>query len=105
MEKIIKHSILENVPFWILAGLSAVLGIIAFFMPPKAEVHPSVLKLISWFFAYSALWVVFVAMMRGIDARLQHGKTSLTVGSLEGKDHIPAPPMRETPDDNEETEE
>lgn len=97
-----KHSILENIPFWILAGLSAVLGIIAFFMPPKAEVHPSVLKLISWFFAYSALWVVFVAMMRGIDARIQHGKTSLTVGSLEGgKDQIPVPPMRE---ENEEEE-
>ena len=62
------------------------LGITAFFIPPRAEIHPSVLRLISWIFAFTALWTVFAAMMRGIDARLQHGKTSLTVGSLEGKE-------------------
>lgn len=80
MGKILKHSIIENVPFWILAGLAAALGIIAFFMPPRAEVHPSVLKLISWFFAFTALWTVFVAMVRGIDARITHGNTSLAIG-------------------------
>lgn len=86
MGKIIKHSILENVPFWVLAGVSIVIGIIAFFIPPKAEIHPSVLHLISWFFAFAALWTVYVSMKRGLDARIQHGKTSLTVGSLEGKE-------------------
>lgn len=106
MGKILKHSIIENVPFWILAGLAAALGIIAFFMPPRAEVHPSVLKLISWFFAFTALWTVFAAMMRGIDARIQHGKTSLTVGSLEGKDHPPAPYLPQQKETEfEETEE
>lgn len=103
MGKILKHSIIENVPFWILAGLAAALGIIAFFMPPRAEVHPSVLKLISWFFAFTALWTVFAAMMRGIDARIQHGKTSLTVGQLEGKD-APQPPMPREEEPEEETE-
>lgn len=98
MGKIIKHSIIENVPFWILAGVSIVIGIIAFFIPPKAEIHPSVLHLISWFFAFAALWTFFVSMMRGIDARLQHGKTSLTVGSLEGKDPLPEPTHEEETD-------
>lgn len=105
MGKILKHSVLENVPFWILAGVAVFIGITAFFIPPKAEIHPSVLRFISWIFAFAALWTAFVSMIRGIDARIQHGKTSLTVGSLEGKDPLPAPPMRETPDDNEETEE
>lgn len=97
------HSIIENVPFWILAGLAAVLGIIAFFMPPKAEVHPSVLKLISWFFAFTALWTVFVAMVRGIDARITHGKTSLAIGDSDP--NTPQPPQRTNPDEDEETEE
>ncbi len=101
MGKILRHSIIENVPFWILAGVSIVIGIIAFFIPPKAEVHPSVLRLISWFFAFAALWTVFVAMVRGIDARLQHGKTSLTMGSLEDKTNPPTPP---TPQPYEEDE-
>ena len=103
MGKIIKHSIIENVPFWILARVSVVIGIIAFFVPPKAEIHPSVLHFISWMFAFAALWSVFVAMIRGIDARFTHGKTSLTVGQLEGKD-APQPPMPREEEPEEETE-
>ena len=103
MGKILKHSIVENIPFWILAGVSIIIGIIAFFVPPKAEIHPSVLHLISWYFAFAALWSVFVAMIRGIDARIQHGKTSRTVGQLEGKD-APQPPMPREEEPEEETE-
>lgn len=98
MGKIIKHSIIENVPFWIFAGIAMALGITAFFIPPRAEIHPSVLRLISWIFAFTALWTVFAAMMRGIDARLQHGKTSLTIGDIER-------PQRPSQDDEEEDEE
>lgn len=104
MGKIIKHSVIENIPFWILAGVSIAIGITAFFIPPKAEIHPSVLRLISWFFAFAALWTAFVAMIRGIDARLQHGKTSLTVGSLEDKDKIPMPQVSTNEPDEEEEE-
>lgn len=97
MGKIIKHSIIENVPFWILMGISIAMGVTAFFLPPKAEIHPSVLKFISWMFAFAALWTVFVSMIRGIDARLQHGNSSLTVGSLEGKET----PVKEEEEDDE----
>ena len=100
MGKVLRHSIIENVPFWILAGVSMVIGIIAFFVPPKAEVHPSVLRLISWFFAFAALWTVFVAMIRGIDARIQHGKTSLTMGSLEDKQPDRTADYEEEEDEN-----
>ena len=96
MGKIIKHSVIENVPFWILAGLAMAIGITAFFIPPMAEIHPSVLRFISWAFAFAALWTVFASMMRGIDARLQHGKTSLTVGNLDGKE------TEHQPEDEEE---
>lgn len=98
MGKILKHSILENVPFWVLASMAIIVGTIAFFLPPKAEIHPSVLHFISWLFAFAALWTVYVSMMRGIDARIQHGKTSLTVGSL-GGDETKAP--GEDDDDDE----
>ena len=73
------------------------MGVTAFFLPPKAEIHPSVLKFISWMFAFAALWTVFVSMIRGIDARLQHGNSSLTVGSLEGKET----PVKEEEEDDE----
>lgn len=75
-----RNSVVENVPFWILSGVAIIIGTIAFFVPPKAEIHPSVLRFISWVFAFAALWTVFVAMVRGIDARLSHGKTTLSIG-------------------------
>ena len=102
MGKILKHSIVENIPFWILAGVSIIIGIIAFFVPPKAEIHPSILHFISWMFAFAALWTVYVSMKRGIDARLQHGKTSLTVGSLEGKETKTEPTDTEPIEEEEE---
>lgn len=99
MGKILKHSIIENVPFWILSGIAVTLGIIAFFIPPKAEIHPSVLKFISWIFAFTALWTVFVAMVRGIDARITHGKTSLAIGDTDPG--APQPPHRDEPIEEE----
>lgn len=101
MGKILKHSVLENVPFWILAGISIVIGVIAFFLPPMAEIHPSVLRFISWLFAFAALWTVFVAMVRGLDARVTHGKTSLTVGNLDGGEQ----PVEEKEDFDEQDNE
>lgn len=96
MGKIIKHSVVENVPFWTLAGVALIIGIIAFFLPPMGDIKPNALKFISWIFAFTALWTVFAAMMRGIDARIQHGKTSLTVGNLDGKE------TEQQPEDEEE---
>lgn len=103
MGKILKHSIIENVPFWVLSGIAVTLGIIAFFIPPKAEIHPSVLKFISWIFAFTALWTVFAAMVRGIDARITHGNTSLAIGDSDP--NTPQPPQRTNIDEDEETEE
>lgn len=96
MGKIIKHSVIENVPFWILSGVALIIGIIALFLPPMGDIKPNVLKFISLIFAFTALWTVFTAMMRGIDARIQHGKTSLTVGNLDGKE------TEQQPEDEEE---
>lgn len=101
MGKILKHSVVENVPFWILAGVALVIGIIAFFLPQMADIKPSVLRFISWIFAFTALWTVFAAMMRGIDARIQHGQTSLTIGDIDKKKNE----QRLTEQTPEETEE
>ena len=68
-----------------MAGVALIIGIIAFFLPPMGDIKPNALKFISWIFAFTALWTVFAAMMRGIDAKLQHGQTSLTIGDINKK--------------------
>lgn len=100
MGKIIKHSVIENVPFWILSGVALIIGIIAFFLPPMADIKPSVLRFISWIYAFTALWTVFAAVMRGIDARIQHGKTSLTIGDIDRRNE--SRPTEQQPEDEEE---
>lgn len=90
MGKIIKHATIENLPFWIFAIISAGIGIASFIVPPPGEIHPSVLKFISWMFAFAALWVFLCAFKDGLDARFQKGDVSVTLGSLEGKQPLPA---------------
>lgn len=90
MGKILHNSIIENVPFWILGGISIVIGVTAFIIPPTGQIDPSVLKFISWMFAYSALWTVFVAMMRGIDATISHGSTSVSLNNPNDEDDATA---------------
>lgn len=40
-------------------------------------------------------------MMRGLDARIQHGNTSLTIGDIDKKDNLQQPSEQET--EEEET--
>ena len=82
MGKIIRHATLENIPFWVFAIISAGIGIASFVVPPPGEIHPSVLKFISWMFAFAALWVFMRAFKEGMDARLTHGNTKLEIGTL-----------------------
>ena len=82
MGKIIRHATLENAPFLFFALLSAGIGIAGFVVPPPGELHPSILKFISWMFAFAALWVFMRAFKEGMDARLTHGNTKLEIGTL-----------------------
>ena len=86
MGKIIRHATLENIPFWVFAIISAGIGIASFVVPPPGEIHPSVLKFISWMFAFASLWVFMRAFKEGLDARFQKGDMSVTFGSLNDKE-------------------
>lgn len=88
MGKIIRHATLENAPFWFFALLSAGIGISGFIVPPPGELHPSILKFISWMFAFDALWVFFKAFKEGLDARFQKGDVSVTLGNLDKSEPI-----------------
>ena len=83
MGKRIIHNIVDSIPFWVFSGISILIGIVSFFTPPPGEINESVLKYISWLFAFAALWTVFVAVIHGIDAKLTHGKTSLQIGDID----------------------
>lgn len=88
MGKIIRHATLENAPFWFFVFLSAGIGIAGFIVAPPGELHSSILKFISWMFAFDALWVFYKAFTLGLDARFQKGDVSVTLGNLDKAEPI-----------------
>ena len=63
-------------------------------MPPHGEIDGSVLTACGILFGFATLEVVHIAIRKGVDAKVRHGQTELTVGDLN----------KEKQDEYEETE-
>lgn len=79
MSEVIKKATLYNSGFWILTGIAAALLILSFFTPPMWVIDGSVIKAVGELFAFAALWTVNHAISKGIDAKLKHNDTELTL--------------------------
>lgn len=54
----------------------------SFIVPPTGIIEPSVLAAVGEIFAFAALGTVIKAIDKGVDAKVQHNNTSLTIGDL-----------------------
>lgn len=84
MAELIKKSTVGNVAFWVCLIASVVLMVAGFIVPPTGVIDGSVLKGVGELFGFATLFVVGTAINRGVDVRLQHGKTTATIGDLNG---------------------
>ena len=82
----ITRATLKNVPFWVCLSISIALIIAGFCVPPHGEIDGSVLTAVGELFGFAALWTVWHAIHKGIDAKVQHGNTSVTIGDLKSND-------------------
>lgn len=82
MADVVKDATLKNVAFWICLFFAIGLIVAGFFVPPTGEIDGSVLKAVGELFGFATLWVVYYGIRKGVDVRLQHGKTSLMAGDL-----------------------
>ncbi len=82
MSPIIKKAI-GNTWFQVLTATAVVLIIAGFLVPPMGIIDGSVLMAVGEIFAFAALWVFFVAIQKGLSAKVRHNNTSLTVGREE----------------------
>jgi hypothetical protein len=85
MTEIVKKATLRNPAFWACLLLSMGLLVTGFFIPPKAKIDGSVLSACGILFAFSTLETVHISIKKGIDAKVKHGNTELTVGDLNNK--------------------
>lgn len=87
MSEIVKKATVTNAAFWVCLVVSIALIVAGFCVPPTGEIDGSVLTATGEIFAFATLWVVWHAIRMGVDAKLTHGKTSLTIGDADDDDN------------------
>lgn len=75
-------NIVKNPAFWVCLSLSIALIVAGFCVPPHGEIDGSVLTACGILFAFATLEVVHIAIRKGVDAKVRHGQTEVTVGDL-----------------------
>lgn len=78
----LKEAIDHNVWFWVLMITSILLIVAAFIVPPTAVIDGSVLGAVGELAGFAAIGTVIKAMDKGVDARVKHRDTEVTVGDL-----------------------
>ena len=92
-KKAVMNCVLHNVWFIVFSLVAIGLIIGSFFVPPMGVIDGSVLAAVGEIFAFAALGTVIKAIDNGVDAKVQHNNTTLTIGDIN---------KQETNDTNEE---
>lgn len=82
MADVVKSATVRNPVFWVSFLLCAGLLIAGFLVPPTGAIDGSVLTGVGELFAFPTLWTVWHGIDKGIDAKLKHGNTEVTIGDL-----------------------
>lgn len=82
----VKECVLHNGWFIFFSLVAIILIIASWFVPPMAVIDSSVLAAVGEIFGFAALGTVIKAVDKGVDAKVQHNNTSLTIGDLNKDD-------------------
>ena len=83
MKKFYHNFLRDNSYFWFFGGISVILIVLSFFIPPLAIVDSSVLAATGELFGFAALGAVVHSIDKGKTASVSHGETTLTIGEKE----------------------
>ena len=83
MREFYKNYLKSNLFFWLFSGIGILLIIIAFFIPPAAQIHQSVLYAVAEINGFAALGAVIKAIDKGSSATFHHNGTEVTINSNE----------------------
>ena len=86
MREFYKNYLENNTFFWVFSIIGLLLIIIAFFIPPAAEIHQSVLIAVGEINGFVAMGAVIKAIDKGSSASIKHNNTELTINSNEDKE-------------------
>ena len=94
MSEAYKSATIKNPAFWVCLTITVGLFVARFCVPPHGEIDGSILTAGGILFAFATLETVHVALRKGVDAKVKHGQTELTIGDLNKE-------TEETPQDDE----
>ena len=83
MKKFYHNFLRDNGYFWFFGGISVLLILISFFVPPLSIVDGSVLAAAGELFGFAALGAVIHSIDKGKTASVSHNGTTITVGEKE----------------------
>ena len=82
MSETYTRATIKNPAFWVCLTITIGLFVAGFCVPPHGEIDGSILTAGSILFAFATLEAVHVAIKKGVDAKVKHGKTELAVGDF-----------------------
>lgn len=82
----IRDVIIADIGFHILTTVSIFLIVASFFVPPLGIIDPSIFVAVGELFGFAALWELHVAVRRGLDAKISHNSTSISLHGNHKKD-------------------
>ena len=85
MKEFYRNYIQSNLFFWLFSGIGLLLIIIAFFIPPAAQIHQSVLYAVAEINGFVALGAVIKAIDNGGSASIKHNGTEVIINGDEDK--------------------
>ena len=86
MREFYKNYLANNGFFWLFSSIGLLLIIIAFFIPPAAQIHQSVLIAVGEINGFAALGAVIKAIDKGSSATFHHNGTEVTINSNEDEE-------------------
>ena len=81
MFKKLKVATKHNIAFWICLGISIVLIIGGAVTPPPFVIDASIFIATGELFAFASLGAVYKALDKGVDAKIEHGETKITLNN------------------------
>lgn len=90
MSETYKRATIKNPAFWVCLAISIAIEVAGFLVPPTGKIDGSVLTAVGELFGFATLEVVLIAIRKGVDANIKHGKTEVSIGDMNKpntKDH------------------
>jgi len=84
--KVVRDVIIADIGFHVLTTISIILIVTSFFIPPLGIIDSSVFVAVGELFGFAALWELHVAVRRGLDAKISHHDTSISLHGNHNKD-------------------